>query len=98
MAPWLSTGWVWKADLPCLKSALSRLLVNGREISIFNTPAKFQAADIIANYYMSVNAPCQAFPGHDSDRNDTYLDQYEWGGTHSSGAGCGAMQSDVAQH
>jgi len=53
--------------------------VNGGEISIFNTPAKFQAADIIANYYMSVNAPCQAFPGHDSDRNDTYLDQYEWG-------------------
>jgi hypothetical protein len=51
----------------------------GGEVSIFNTPAKFQAANIIANYYMSVDAPCQAYPGHDSDRNDTYLDQYSWG-------------------
>ncbi len=51
----------------------------GGEISIFNTNAKFEAADITSIYYMSVTSPCQQFPGYDSDRDDKYVDQYEWG-------------------
>ena len=52
----------------------------GGEITVSNTPAKFQAAHIDSRYYMSVDAPCQivAFDS-DSDRNSTYLDEYEWG-------------------
>jgi hypothetical protein len=52
----------------------------GAEISVYNTYAKFKAADIVSRYFMSVNTPCQVVAnGHDSDRNDTYLDQFEWG-------------------
>ncbi|NOJ45992.1 hypothetical protein [Bradyrhizobium archetypum] len=51
----------------------------GGEISVLYTPAKFQAADILTNDFMSITAPCQAYPGHDDDINDTYLDQYSFG-------------------
>ncbi len=52
----------------------------GGEISVTNTTAKFQAADITSHYYMSVNAPCQVVKvDSDSDRHDTYVDEYEWG-------------------
>src|SRR5262245_61361809 len=52
----------------------------GGKISVYNTNANFQAADIVSHYYMSVDSPCQVVKvGHDSDRNDDYVDQYEWG-------------------
>ena len=52
----------------------------GSEISVLYTPAKFKAADIDSRYYMSVDTPCQIIKvDQDSDRNDTYLDEYEWG-------------------
>ncbi|MFZ2157936.1 MAG: hypothetical protein WAV72_17685 [Bradyrhizobium sp.] len=52
----------------------------GGEISIQNTPAKFQAASIESHYYMSVDAPCQVVKvDSDSDSHDTYVDEYEWG-------------------
>ena len=52
----------------------------GGEISVSNTPAKFQVAHIDSRYYMSVDTPCQIVNiDSDSDRNDTYLDEYEWG-------------------
>lgn len=52
----------------------------GAEISVSNTPAKFQAAEIESRYFMSVTAPCEVVKvDSDSDRNDTYLDEYEWG-------------------
>lgn len=52
----------------------------GGEISVTDTNANFQAADIESHYYMSVDTPCQVVKvGHASDSNDTYVDQYEWG-------------------
>ncbi len=52
----------------------------GAEISVSDTPAKFQAAQIESRYFMSATAPCQVVKvDSDSDRNDTYLDEYEWG-------------------
>jgi hypothetical protein len=51
----------------------------GGEISISGTNANFEAADITTINYMSVTSPCQQFPGYDSDRDDSYVDQYEWG-------------------
>jgi hypothetical protein len=52
----------------------------GAEISIIHTPAKFQAAHIESRYYMSVDAPCQIHAAdRDTARNNTYLDEYEWG-------------------
>jgi hypothetical protein len=52
----------------------------GAEISVIYTPAKFKAADIDSRFYMSVDTPCQIiWADQDSDRNDTYLDEYEWG-------------------
>lgn len=51
----------------------------GAEVFIVGTPAEFQVAAIDSRYYMSVNGPCQPFPDQDSDRNDNYLEEYEWG-------------------
>jgi hypothetical protein len=52
----------------------------GAEILVVKTPAKFQVADIESRYYMSVGAPCKIVRiDHDSDRNDDYLEEYEWG-------------------
>jgi Abnormal spindle-like microcephaly-assoc'd, ASPM-SPD-2-Hydin len=50
----------------------------GAEISTSGTD--FEAAVIDSHYYMSVSAPCQVVRvDQDSDRNDDYLDEYEWG-------------------
>jgi hypothetical protein len=50
----------------------------GGEISTSGTD--FEAAVIDSHYYMSVSAPCQVVKvDQDSDRNDDYLDEYEWG-------------------
>jgi hypothetical protein len=47
---------------------------------IFTSGANFEAANIFANYYMSVDAPCQLKAhGDESDFNDNSVDQYEWG-------------------
>jgi hypothetical protein len=52
----------------------------GAEISIVYTPAKFDAAHIESRYYMSVDRPCQVVKAdRDSSRNESYLDEYEWG-------------------
>jgi hypothetical protein len=52
----------------------------GGEISVIDTPAKFQAADIVTVSFMSVTAPCQRRDhGEASARNDTYIDNYDWG-------------------
>ncbi|WP_198286941.1 hypothetical protein [Frankia sp. QA3] len=52
----------------------------GGEISISGTKARFQAADLTSHYYMSVDAPCQIVKiANDSDHDDDYVDQYEWG-------------------
>jgi hypothetical protein len=53
----------------------------GGEISVTETNANFQAADINSRYYMSVTAPCQVVKvdGPASHRDDSYFDQYEWG-------------------
>jgi hypothetical protein len=62
------------------KKNLTQYWSIGAEISVINTPAKFRAADIESRYYMSVDTPCQIVKiDQDSDRNDTYLDEYEWG-------------------
>jgi hypothetical protein len=62
------------------KSTVYQYWSMGAEISVYNTNCKFKAADIVSRYFMSVNAPCEVVAnGHDSDRNDTYVDQYEWG-------------------
>jgi hypothetical protein len=62
------------------KSTFYQYWSMGGEISVYDTNAKFDAADIVSNYYMTVNTPCQIVKvGHDSDRHDTYVDQYEWG-------------------
>lgn len=50
----------------------------GAEISTSGTD--FEAAAIDSHYYMSVDSPCQVVKvDQDSDRNDDYLDEYEWG-------------------
>ena len=52
----------------------------GAEISVSDTSVKFQRAEISSRYFMSVSAPCQLVKeDSDSDRNDTYVDEYEWG-------------------
>jgi hypothetical protein len=52
----------------------------GGEIGISGTNTNFVAADIVSYYYMSVDSPCAVVKiGHDSDRDDSYVDQYEWG-------------------
>ena len=53
----------------------------GLEISVWNTPAVFEAANIPPIIlYMTVDAPCQMFDGGGaSDANDTYVDQMAWG-------------------
>jgi hypothetical protein len=52
----------------------------GGEISVYNTNAKFEAADIWSKYYMSVTSPCMLVKeDNDSDRDDRYVDEYEWG-------------------
>jgi hypothetical protein len=52
----------------------------GAEISISGTNAKFEFADIESIRFMSATAPCQPVdPDFDSDRDDTYLDEYSWG-------------------
>jgi hypothetical protein len=52
----------------------------GGEVSVYDTYAKFQIADLTSHYYMTVNTPCQIVKvGNDSDSHDTYVDQYEWG-------------------
>lgn len=52
----------------------------GGEISISGTNAKFEFADIESRYFMSVTEPCKLVAhDFDSDRDDTYLDEYEWG-------------------
>jgi hypothetical protein len=62
------------------KKSITQYWSMGAEISVINTPAKFQVADIESRYYMSVDTPCQVVRvDQDSDRNDTYLDEYEWG-------------------
>jgi hypothetical protein len=50
----------------------------GGEISTSGTD--FEAAAIDSHYYMSVSAPCQVVKvDQDSDRDDDYLDEFEWG-------------------
>jgi hypothetical protein len=52
----------------------------GVEISVWNTPANFEAANITSLDYMSVDAPCQMFNGGvAADYNDTHLDRSDWG-------------------
>jgi hypothetical protein len=52
----------------------------GGEISVSNTNAKFEAAQVFTQTYISLTAPCQTYNGHyDSDYDDTYLDAYDWG-------------------
>jgi len=52
----------------------------GAKIFIKGTNAKFQFADIESVRFMSVTGPCQLVdPDFDSDRDDTYLDEYSWG-------------------
>ena len=62
------------------KSTFYQYWSMGGEISVYDTNARFDAADIVSNYYMTVNTPCQIVKvGHDSDLHDSYVDQYEWG-------------------
>jgi hypothetical protein len=52
----------------------------GVEISVWNTPAKFEAANITSLEYMSVDAPCQMFNGGvAADYNDNHVDRSDWG-------------------
>jgi hypothetical protein len=52
----------------------------GAEIGISGTNTNFQAADIESHYYMSVDSPCEVVRvDRDSDRDDSYVDEYEWG-------------------
>ena len=45
----------------------------GAKISVSNTPARFQAAEIKSRYFMSVMAPCEVVKvDSDSDRNDDF--------------------------
>jgi hypothetical protein len=66
----------WKKDTIYLYWSM------GGEISVINTGTNFDAADIFAFSYMTVpgKPPCAVYnPGHSSDLNDNYLDQYDWG-------------------
>jgi hypothetical protein len=52
----------------------------GVEISVWNTPANFEAANITSLVYMSVDAPCQMFNGGvAADYNDNHVDRSDWG-------------------
>ncbi len=52
----------------------------GGEVSIYNTNAKFEAAQVFTQTYISLTAPCQTYNGHyDSDYDDSYLDAYDYG-------------------
>jgi hypothetical protein len=52
----------------------------GLEISVWNTPADFEAARITSLEYMSVTAPCEMLNGGiANDFNDTYVDRMDWG-------------------
>ncbi|MBR0716800.1 hypothetical protein [Bradyrhizobium liaoningense] len=62
------------------KSSITQYWSMGAEVTVSNTPANFQVADITSHYYMSVDAPCQVVKvDSDSDRHDSYVDEYEWG-------------------
>ena len=62
------------------KSTIYRYWSMGAEISIINTPAKFKRAHIESQRYISISGPCQLYDAdRDSDRNDTYLDEYSYG-------------------
>jgi hypothetical protein len=52
----------------------------GGEVSVSGTNARFEFADVESRYFMSVGEPCKLVAhDFDSDRDDTYLDEYEWG-------------------
>jgi hypothetical protein len=55
----------------------------GVQVSVWNTPMKYEAAAVTAINYMSVNAPCQQFSaggaGATSDFNDTHVELSDWG-------------------
>jgi hypothetical protein len=52
----------------------------GVEISVWNTLAAFEAANITSVDYMSVDAPCQQFNGGvAADYNDFHVDRSDWG-------------------
>jgi len=53
----------------------------GLEISVWNTPCKYEVANIPPMVlYMTVTAPCQMFDGGSaSDADNTYVDQMAWG-------------------
>lgn len=51
----------------------------GAKIFIKGTNAKFEFADILSFYYISVTSPCEPTVDSDSDRDDSYLEEYEWG-------------------
>jgi hypothetical protein len=62
------------------KSTIYQYWSMGAEISIINTPAKFKRAHIESQRYISISGPCQMYDAdRDSDRNDTYLDEYSYG-------------------
>jgi hypothetical protein len=62
------------------KHSITQYWSMGGEITTSGTHPNFQAADIVSHYYMSVTAPCEVVKvDHDSDRDDSYLDEYEWG-------------------
>ena len=51
----------------------------GAKIFIKGTNADFEFADIRSYYYMSVTSPCEPSVDGDSDSDDSYLEEYEWG-------------------
>lgn len=62
------------------KHSITQYWSMGAEITTSGTHPNFQAAAIDSHYYMSVTAPCQLVKiDADSDRDDSYVDEYEWG-------------------
>jgi hypothetical protein len=52
----------------------------GLEVSVWNTPANYEAARITSMEYMSVTAPCQQYrAGEADDLGNNYLDRMDWG-------------------
>jgi hypothetical protein len=52
----------------------------GGEISVSGTNARFDFADVESRYFMSTTEPCKRVKEDIADdRDDTYLDEYEWG-------------------
>jgi hypothetical protein len=52
----------------------------GAEIEVSGTDTDFEFAHIVSKYFMSVTSPCMLVKeDQDSDRDDDYLDEYEWG-------------------